>query len=89
MAGWDSSWADNAEPQLSLVSELMTSAAQGKGIFGRGNSVQLWKNVHPSVAEISPPESLALKIPQQTILIVLHHVHQCASVCVQRGLSER
>lgn len=43
--------------------------------MGKGNHVQLWKNVHPSVAEISPPESLALEIPPQTILIVLHHVY--------------
>ena len=62
----------------------MTSVAEGKGIFERRNHVQLWekKNVHPSVAEISPPESLALKIPHQTILIVLDNVYQCASVCV-------
>lgn len=42
----------------------------------------LWKNVYPSVAEISPPESLELKIPQQTILIVLQHVYWSVCACV-------
>lgn len=60
----------NAVSRLSLVSEPVTSVAQGKGMFERRNHVQLWKNVHPSVAESS-----ALEIPQQTILIILHHIY--------------